>query len=120
MVAGGRPPLTCLACCWGLFARGCDVARHVWHRRCGAPGHAARETVGSGPCPVLPDTGLKGQFRFPRAPPRGWCAGAGDTGNGVYLAGTVMPGPLIDHTSGFRPDDLTLIIMLIAGLYVRG
>ena len=60
----------------------------------------------------LPNTGLKGQFRFLKSAAP-WLIMATTTfGNGGIFCWYSYVSPLMLHTSGFRPDDLTLIIML--------
>ena len=58
--------------------------------------------------PALPDTGLRGQFRFLRslAP---WLV---LLGNGGIFCWYSYVGPLMVRTSGFAADDLTLVVML--------
>lgn len=62
--------------------------------------------------PPLPDTGLKGQFRFlHKAGP--WLVLASVMlGNGGIFCWYSYVSPLMTHVSGFEPERLTLIVML--------
>ena len=62
--------------------------------------------------PALPDTGLKGQFRFLKSAAPWLVLASVMLGNGGIFCWYSYVSPLMIHTSGFRPDDLTLIIML--------
>lgn len=62
--------------------------------------------------PALPDTGLKGQFRFLKSAAPWLVLVSVMLGNGGIFCWYSYVGPLMLHTSGFRPGDLTLIIML--------
>lgn len=65
------------------------------------------------PCmPPLPDTGLKGQFRFLRSAAPWLVLGSVLLGNGGIFCWYSYVSPLMVHTSGFSNGDLTLIIML--------
>ncbi len=62
--------------------------------------------------PALPDTGLKGQFGFLKKFAPWLVLFSVMLGNGGIFCWYSYVSPLMVHTSGFRPDDLTLIIML--------
>lgn len=62
--------------------------------------------------PALPDTGMKGQFRFLKSAAPWLVLASVMLGNGGIFCWYSYVSPLMLHTSGFRPDDLTLIIML--------
>lgn len=95
-----------------LYQRRRDVARHVRdRRRVGSRGHAAREIVGSGSA-ALPDTGMKGQFRFLKSAASWLVLASVMLGNGGIFCWYSYVSPLMVHTSGFRSEDLTLIVML--------
>ena len=60
----------------------------------------------------LPDTGLKGQFRFLRSLAPWLVLLSVMLGNGGIFCWYSYVSPLMIHASGFTADDLTLIIML--------
>ena len=60
----------------------------------------------------LPDTGLKGQFRFLRRPAPWLILLSVMCGNGGIFCWYSYVSPLMVRTSGFAPDRLTLIVML--------
>ena len=60
----------------------------------------------------LPDTGLKGQFRFLRSLAPWLVLLSVMLGNGGIFCWYSYVSPLMIHSSGFTADDLTLIIML--------
>lgn len=62
--------------------------------------------------PALPDTGLKGQFRFLKSFAPWLVLLSVMLGNGGIFCWYSYVSPLMVHTSGFRSGDLTLIIML--------
>ena len=62
--------------------------------------------------PALPDTGLKGQFRFLKSFAPWLVLLSVMLGNGGIFCWYSYVSPLMVHTSGFRSEDLTLIIML--------
>ena len=62
--------------------------------------------------PALPDTGLKGQFGFLKKFAPWLVLLSVMLGNGGIFCWYSYVSPLMVHTSGFRPEDLTLIIML--------
>ena len=62
--------------------------------------------------PPLPDTGLKGQFRFLKQAGPWLVLAAVMLGNGGIFCWYSYVSPLLIHTSGFQPDRLTLLIML--------
>lgn len=62
--------------------------------------------------PPMPDTGLKGQFRFLRSGAPWLVLASVLLGNGGILCWYSYVGPLMLHTSGFGPGDLTWIMML--------
>ena len=62
--------------------------------------------------PALPDTGLKGQFRFLKRFAPWLVLLSVMLGNGGIFCWYSYVSPLMVHTSGFRSEDLTLIIML--------
>lgn len=62
--------------------------------------------------PALPDTGLKGQFRFLKSFTPWLVLLSVMLGNGGIFCWYSYVSPLMVHTSGFRSEDLTLIIML--------
>ena len=60
----------------------------------------------------LPDTGLKGQFRFLRSLAPWLVLASVMLGNGGIFCWYSYVSPLMIHTSGFTEENLTLIIML--------
>lgn len=62
--------------------------------------------------PPLPDTGMKGQFRFLRSAAPWLLLLSVMLGNGGIFCWYSYVSPLMVRTSGFSPHDLTLIIML--------
>lgn len=69
--------------------------------------------------PPLPDTGLRGQFRFLRRLAPWLVLGSVMLGNGGIFCWYSYVSPLMVHTSGFSTDSLTLIIMLAGfGMFV--
>lgn len=60
----------------------------------------------------LPDTGLKGQFRFLRSLAPWLVLASVMLGNGGIFCCYSYVSPLMIHTSGFTEENLTLIIML--------
>lgn len=60
----------------------------------------------------MPDTGLKGQFRFLRSAAPWLVLLTVTLGNGGIFCWYSYVSPLMTHSSGFTQDDLTLIIML--------
>ena len=62
--------------------------------------------------PPQPDTGLKGQFRFLKSLAPWLVLLSVMLGNGGIFCWYSYVSPLMVHTSGFRTDELTLIIML--------
>ena len=62
--------------------------------------------------PALPDTGLRGQFRFLRHLAPWLVIGSTMVGNGGIFCWYSYVSPLMIHTSGFTEENLTLIIML--------
>ena len=64
--------------------------------------------------PALPDTGLRGQFRFLRSPAPWLLIFATMLGNGGVFCWYSYVSPMLVHVSGFSPDRLTLL-MILAG-----
>ena len=62
--------------------------------------------------PALPDTGMKGQFRFLKSAASWLVLASVMLGNGGIFCWYSYVSPLMVHTSGFRSEDLTLIVML--------
>lgn len=62
--------------------------------------------------PALPDTGMKGQFRFLKSAAPWLVLASVMLGNGGIFCWYSYVSPLMVHTSGFRSEDLTLIVML--------
>ena len=62
--------------------------------------------------PALPDTGMKGQFRFLKSAAPWLVLASVMLGNGGIFCWYSYVSPLMIHASGFTADDLTLIIML--------
>ena len=62
--------------------------------------------------PPLPDSGLKGQFRFLRRGAPWLILASVMLGNGGIFCWYSYVGPLMIRTSGFAPDRLTLVMML--------
>ncbi len=62
--------------------------------------------------PALPDTGLRGQFRFLRSLAPWLVLLSVMLGNGGIFCWYSYVGPLMVRTSGFAADDLTLVVML--------
>lgn len=62
--------------------------------------------------PPLPDTGLKGQFRFLKHAGPWLVLTSVMLGNGGIFCWYSYVSPLMIHTTGFAPERLTLIIML--------
>lgn len=62
--------------------------------------------------PALPDTGLRGQFRFLRSAAPWLVLLSVMLGNGGIFCWYSYVSPLMVHASGFTQDDLTWIIML--------
>lgn len=60
----------------------------------------------------LPDTGLKGQFRFLRSLAPWLVLASVMLGNGGIFCWYSYVSPLMIHTSGFTEENLTLVIML--------
>lgn len=63
----------------------------------------------------LPDTGLKGQFRFLKSPAPWLLIGATVLGNAGVFSWYSYVNPLLVKISGFKPNDITYL-MLLAGL----
>lgn len=62
--------------------------------------------------PALPDTGLKGQFRFLRRAAPWFILLSVMCGNGGIFCWYSYVTPLMEHVSGFAPEHMTLVIML--------
>lgn len=62
----------------------------------------------------LPDTGLKGQFRFLKSPAPWLLIGATLLGNGGVFCWYSYINPLLTHVSGFHPQSITFL-MVFAG-----
>ena len=60
----------------------------------------------------LPDTGFKGQFRFLKSPAPWLILGATMLGNGGVFCWYSYINPLLTHVSGFRPESITLLMVL--------
>lgn len=60
----------------------------------------------------LPDTGLKGQFRFLKSPAPWLLIGATMLGNGGVFCWYSYINPLLTHVSGFHPQSITLLMVL--------
>lgn len=60
----------------------------------------------------LPDTGLKGQFRFLKSPTPWLLIGATMLGNGGVFCWYSYINPLLTHVSGFHPQSITLLMVL--------
>ena len=60
----------------------------------------------------LPDTGLKGQFRFLKSPAPWLLIGATLLGNGGVFCWYSYINPLLTHVSGFHPQSLTFLMVL--------
>lgn len=63
----------------------------------------------------LPDTGLKGQFRFLKSPAPWLILFATALGNGGIFCWYSYITPLLTHVAGFKPDSITGL-MVLAGL----
>lgn len=62
----------------------------------------------------LPDTGLKGQFRFLKSPAPWLILLATGLGNGGIFCWYSYVNPMLTHVSGFKPDSIT-VLMVLAG-----
>lgn len=62
----------------------------------------------------LPDTGIKGQFRFLKSPAPWLILLATGLGNGGIFCWYSYINPLLTHVSGFKPDSIT-VLMVLAG-----
>lgn len=60
----------------------------------------------------LPDTGLKGQFRFLKSPAPWLLIGATLLGNGGVFCWYSYINPLLTHVSGFHPQSITFLMVL--------
>jgi MFS transporter, DHA1 family, arabinose polymer utilization protein len=60
----------------------------------------------------LPDTGLKGQFRFLKSPAPWLLIGATLLGNGGVFCWYSYITPLLTHVSGFHPQSITFLMVL--------
>ena len=60
----------------------------------------------------LPDTGLKGQFRFLKSPAPWLLLGATMLGNGGVFCWYSYVNPLLTHVSGFSPHSITFFMVL--------
>lgn len=60
----------------------------------------------------LPDTGLKGQFRFLKSPAPWLLIGATMLGNGGVFCWYSYINPLLTHVSGFHSQSITLLMVL--------
>ena len=60
----------------------------------------------------LPDTGLKGQFRFLKSPAPWLLIGATLLGNGGVFCWYSYINPLLTHVSGFQPQSITFLMVL--------
>ena len=60
----------------------------------------------------LPDTGLKGQFRFLKSPAPWLLIGATLLGNGGVFCWYSYINPLLTHVSGFHPQSITFLMEL--------
>ena len=60
----------------------------------------------------LPDTGLKGQFRFLKSPAPWLLIGATLLGNGGVFCLYSYINPLLTHVSGFHPQSITFLMVL--------
>lgn len=60
----------------------------------------------------LPDTGLKGQFRFLKSPAPWLLIGATMLGNGGVFCWYSYINPLLTNVSGFHPQSITLLMVL--------
>lgn len=60
----------------------------------------------------LPDTGLKGQFRFLKSPAPWLLIGATLLGNGSVFCWYSYINPLLTHVSGFHPQSITFLMVL--------
>ena len=60
----------------------------------------------------LPDTGLKGQFRFLKSPAPWPLIGATLLGNGGVFCWYSYINPLLTHVSGFHPQSITFLMVL--------
>ena len=60
----------------------------------------------------LPDTGLKGQFRFLKSPAPRLLIGATLLGNGGVFCWYSYINPLLTHVSGFHPQSITFLMVL--------
>ena len=60
----------------------------------------------------LPDTGLKGQFRFLKSPAPWLLIGATLLGNGGVFCWYSYISPLLTHVSGFHPQSITFLMVL--------
>ena len=62
--------------------------------------------------PALPDTGLKGQFRFLKKPAPWLILGATALGNGGVFCWYSYITPLLTEVSGFSADSITALMVL--------
>lgn len=73
----------------------------------------------------LPDTGFRGQFRFLKSPAPWLLLGATMLGNGGVFCWYSYINPLLTHVSGFKPENITLLMVLagfgmVAGNLISG
>ena len=79
--------------CWGMI-----ILYYIWR---GVPQIES-----------LPDTGLKGQFRFLKSPAPWLLIGATLLGNGGVFCWYSYINPLLTHVSGFHPQSITFLMVL--------
>lgn len=68
----------------------------------------------------LPDTGFRGQFRFLKSPAPWLLLGATMLGNGGVFCWYSYINPLLTHVSGFKAENITLLMVLAGFGMVTG